>query len=159
MQVYQDELYHHGIKGMKWGVRRYQNKDGTLTSEGKRRHNYDETSDRATKKKAREAEMRKSIKDYRTKYDRASSQSDHADELWKDVKSQYTALGKNRVERAMASMKNKTAAAKAYNKAFEKASSASDSADAAWQETYEAYKKTGRNRVSRIINNMKYDMK
>lgn len=30
-------LYHHGIKGMKWGVRRYQNKDGTLTAEGKRR--------------------------------------------------------------------------------------------------------------------------
>lgn len=31
------ELYHHGIKGMKWGVRRYQNKDGSLTSAGKRR--------------------------------------------------------------------------------------------------------------------------
>lgn len=30
-------LSHHGIKGMKWGVRRYQNKDGSLTSAGKKR--------------------------------------------------------------------------------------------------------------------------
>lgn len=33
----EDELYHHGIKGQKWGVRRYQNKDGTYTSAGKKR--------------------------------------------------------------------------------------------------------------------------
>ena len=32
-----DELMHYGVKGMKWGIRRYQNKDGTLTSAGKLR--------------------------------------------------------------------------------------------------------------------------
>lgn len=32
-------LAHHGILGMKWGVRRYQNEDGTLTEAGKKRYN------------------------------------------------------------------------------------------------------------------------
>lgn len=32
------ELYHHGVIGMKWGIRRYQNKDGTLTAAGKKRY-------------------------------------------------------------------------------------------------------------------------
>jgi hypothetical protein len=31
------ELYHYGVKGQKWGVRRYQRKDGTLTPKGKKR--------------------------------------------------------------------------------------------------------------------------
>ena len=33
-----NELYHHGIKGQKWGVRRFQNEDGSLTSEGQKRY-------------------------------------------------------------------------------------------------------------------------
>lgn len=35
---FQDELYHHGIKGQRWGVRRFQNEDGSLTSKGKTRY-------------------------------------------------------------------------------------------------------------------------
>lgn len=33
-----NSIYHHGIKGMKWGIRRYQNPDGTLTPEGRKRY-------------------------------------------------------------------------------------------------------------------------
>lgn len=37
VEQYNKELYHYGVKGMKWGVRRYQNYDGTLTAAGKAR--------------------------------------------------------------------------------------------------------------------------
>ena len=43
------QLYHWGIKGMKWGVRRFQNKDGSLTAKGRKRYN-----DEAEKLKERE---------------------------------------------------------------------------------------------------------
>ena len=54
IQICMTELYHHGIKGQRWGVRRYQNPDGTLTAEGKRRYfnsSLDERSEWKTKAK------------------------------------------------------------------------------------------------------------
>ena len=36
-----DHLEHHGILGMKWGIRRFQNKDGSYTAEGKKRYGFD----------------------------------------------------------------------------------------------------------------------
>ena len=36
--VVNDELYHHGIKGQKWGVRRFRNNDGSLTTKGHKRY-------------------------------------------------------------------------------------------------------------------------
>lgn len=46
-----DYVEHHGIIGMKWGIRRYQNADGTLTAEGRNRYGYDEVRAKEKKKK------------------------------------------------------------------------------------------------------------
>lgn len=48
-----NELYHHGVKGMRWGVRRYRNADGTLTAAGKRRYDRDIQENLGKKKENR----------------------------------------------------------------------------------------------------------
>ena len=73
-----DELKHYGIKGMKWGVRRFQNSDGSLTADGKKRYSGDNLKDiqkqvnqgknvvdgvKKTKAKAVEKRTEKKIKD------------------------------------------------------------------------------------------------
>lgn len=55
-----DELYHHGILGQRWGVRRYQNKDGSLTSAGRKRKGLlTSIKDKRKMKKLREAKEAK----------------------------------------------------------------------------------------------------
>lgn len=66
--MYRFELYHHGTKGMKWGVRRYQNKDGSLTNAGAKRYARD----------AREKEYNK-YDDAAGKYYKTSKKSGRSD--------------------------------------------------------------------------------
>lgn len=55
-----NELAHWGIKGMRWGIRRYQNKDGSLTSAGKKRYkNSDDDSGESVEE--RRARLLKSV--------------------------------------------------------------------------------------------------
>lgn len=58
---YPPELYHHGILGQKWGIRRYQNADGTLTPEGRIRYKIDKEGNIIKKTKA---EVKKSKEEY-----------------------------------------------------------------------------------------------
>lgn len=61
--MYDNELYHHGVLGQKWGVRRYQNKDGSLTSAGRARI----TSDSRNKEEV--ASRKEDVKNRRTMSD------------------------------------------------------------------------------------------
>lgn len=53
-----DSISHHGIKGMKWGVRRFQNPDGSLTFEGKKRYSLQERARHYGKQRANENERK-----------------------------------------------------------------------------------------------------
>ena len=57
----QGELYHHGIKGQKWGVRRFQNKDGSLTPAGKKRYDEPNESRNSNSDEERKRRIRRNV--------------------------------------------------------------------------------------------------
>lgn len=83
---YGNELYHYGVKGQKWGERRYQNEDGSYTPEGMRRYGLD-AQQRLTSK---EINVRTSGRDIR-KFTEGQERlrRDQTDRLIKEERAQY----------------------------------------------------------------------
>ena len=75
-----NELQHHGVKGQKWGVRRFQNSDGSLTNEGRRRYSSDDFKD--AKKKI---DKGKEVVDGATKAKKKAVEKQHEQKIKKDL--------------------------------------------------------------------------
>lgn len=84
MEYNDHDLYHWGIKGMKWGVRRYQNKDGSLTPAGRKR--YDQEMDKLKGEKR----VLKNKERTNKKLAKLKSAKDEVDELKKRVDDEET---------------------------------------------------------------------
>lgn len=86
MYYYQTYLYHHGIKGQKWGVRRFQNKDGSLTPKGEKRYEVGDNG-----KMSEKGKRRFNIDSNKTAYKQAKANLKEANRAYLDSK--YGKLG------------------------------------------------------------------
>lgn len=103
-----DQLTHHGILGMKWGVRRYQNKDGSLTAAGRKRYDGDgpDSSDGGGKTgTSRSSSGKKSVKDMTDDELAAAVRRSQLEKQYRDLNPERVSAGKkmfdNVIEPAM----------------------------------------------------------
>lgn len=99
-----DVLIHYGILGMKWGVRRYQNKDGSLTSAGKKRYSNNDNIKEAPQKNTEEPK-KKSVKDMSDEELRREVNRMQLEQNYLRMTGQNIEKGKSAAEIALGKMK------------------------------------------------------
>ena len=99
-----DVLIHYGILGMKWGVRRYQNKDGSLTSAGKKRYSNNDNIKEASQKNTEEPK-KKSVKDMSDEELRREVNRMQLEQNYLRMTGQNIEKGKSAAEIALGKMK------------------------------------------------------
>lgn len=140
-----DELYHHGIKGQRWGVRRYQNEDGSLTPAGRARYGTVENYNKAQAYKAAKKEANKSYDNaYNKSLSALSPIKQHREnnkKRWEDYydKAKAAEKAKNDYKQSKASVQNMSEV-KARNAKIKKAAIIGASVVATAAVAYGGYK-------------------
>ena len=117
------ELYHHGIKSQKWGVRRYQNEDGSLTSEGRKRYlNYDGSLNKKGTKALQKQLNKETQRANKAKSDLANATKTKMEEKLRDMKDELSEISNDNLKKyTHDGAKTLKKLNKAYNDSFDEA--------------------------------------
>lgn len=162
MEYYRkNELYHHGIKGMKWGQRRWQNSDGTFNEAGKARyfgansdHRPDSVKEAKQKYKAARKEYNKAFNNaYRHNHPYSFSKKKRLESnaRWDEAGEKAEAVRDAKKAYKQAKKSAKIDAVRKYDKAYDEAYKTQKIADESNAKMKAAYKDLGRTGVSRFL--------